>query len=127
MDGPFIKVNCGAIPDGFLDSELFGHEKGAFTGALTMKRGWFERAHGGTIFLDEAGELSLDAQVIFLRILQEKEIERIGGVTSIKVNVRVIAAHPPQPRGYGGCGGASLRPLLPVEGVSCVNPAAKRT
>ncbi|MGO9018817.1 MAG: sigma 54-interacting transcriptional regulator [Syntrophobacteraceae bacterium] len=91
-DGPFIKVNCGAIPGGLLDSELFGHEKGAFTGALAMKRGRFERARGGTIFLDEVGELSLDAQVRFLRVLQEKEIERIGSTTSIKVNIRVVAA-----------------------------------
>jgi len=91
-EGPFIKVNCGAIPETLMDSELFGHEKGAFTGAIDQKRGRFERANGGTIFLDEVGELSLDAQVRLLRVLQEKEIERIGGTTAIKVDIRVIAA-----------------------------------
>ena len=89
---PFIRVNCGAIPETLIDSELFGHEKGAFTGALRQKRGRFERAHGGTIFLDEIGELPLNAQVRLLRVLQEKEIERIGGTKSIKVDIRVIAA-----------------------------------
>jgi transcriptional regulator with GAF, ATPase, and Fis domain len=91
-EGPFIKVNCGAIPDSLMDSELFGHEKGAFTGALSQKRGRFERAGGGTIFLDEIGELPLEAQVRLLRVLQEKEIERIGGTQPIKVDIRVIAA-----------------------------------
>jgi transcriptional regulator with GAF, ATPase, and Fis domain len=91
-EGPFIKVNCGAIPETLMDSELFGHERGAFTGALSQKRGRFERAHGGTIFLDEIGELPLEAQVRLLRVLQEKEIERVGGTRSIKVDIRVIAA-----------------------------------
>ena len=91
-DGPLIKVNCGAIPENLMDSELFGHEKGAFTGALTKKRGRFERAHGGTIFLDEVGELHPEAQVKLLRVLQEKEIERVGGTEPIKVDIRVIAA-----------------------------------
>ena len=91
-DGPFIKVNCGAIPDTLLDSELFGHEKGAFTGAASQKRGRFERADKGTIFLDEIGELPAQAQVRLLRVLQEKEIERIGGSTSIIVDVRIISA-----------------------------------
>jgi len=91
-DGPFIKVNCGAIPETLMDSELFGHEKGAFTGAIDQKRGRFERANTGTIFLDEIGELTLEAQVRFLRVLQEKEIERVGGTESIKVDIRVIAA-----------------------------------
>jgi len=90
--GPFIKVNCGAIPESLLESELFGHEKGAFTGASEQKRGWFERAHKGTIFLDEIGELSIHAQVRFLRVLQEKEIERVGGSKPIKLDIRVIAA-----------------------------------
>ncbi|WP_375750597.1 sigma-54 interaction domain-containing protein [Vibrio sp. HN007] len=90
--GPMIKVNCGAIPDSLMDSELFGHEKGAFTGALQKKRGRFERAHGGTIFLDEIGELTLPAQTRLLRILQSKEIERVGGEKTIEVDIRVIAA-----------------------------------
>ena len=91
-DGPFIKVNCGAIPETLLDSELFGHEKGAFTGAISQKRGRFERASGGTIFLDEIGELPLEAQVRLLRVLQEKEIERVGGTDPIEIDIRVIAA-----------------------------------
>lgn len=91
-DGPFVKVNCGAIPETLMDSELFGHEKGAFTGALSLKRGRFERAHGGTIFLDEVGELHPEAQVRLLRVLQDKEIERVGGTEPVKVNIRVIAA-----------------------------------
>lgn len=90
--GPFIKVNCGAIPDSLIDSELFGFEKGAFTGATARKRGRFERAHGGTLFLDEVGELPQNAQVRLLRVLQEKEIERIGGNESIPVDIRIIAA-----------------------------------
>jgi formate hydrogenlyase transcriptional activator len=90
--GPFVSVNCGAIPESLLDSELFGHEKGAFTGALALKRGRFERAEKGTIFLDEIGELPLQAQVRLLRVLQNKEIERIGGNTTIKLDVRIIAA-----------------------------------
>ena len=90
--GPFIKVNCGAIPENLVDSELFGHEKGAFTGALHQQRGRFERAHGGTIFLDEVGELPLDAQVRLLRVLQEKEIERVGGSRPIEVDIRILAA-----------------------------------
>ena len=89
---PFIKVNCGAIPHTLMDSELFGHEKGAFTGAISQKRGRFERAHGGTIFLDEIGELPLDHQVRLLRVLQEKEIERVGGTKPIKVDIRTITA-----------------------------------
>jgi transcriptional regulator with GAF, ATPase, and Fis domain len=91
-EGPFITINCGAIPENLVDSELFGHEKGAFTGALTRKRGRFERADGGTIFLDEVGELQPEAQVRLLRVLQEKEIERVGGTEPIKVDIRVIAA-----------------------------------
>lgn len=91
-DGPFIKVNCGAIPENLIDSELFGHEKGAFTGAITEKRGRFERADGGTIFLDEIGELPPQAQVRLLRVLQNREIERVGGSKPFAVNIRVIAA-----------------------------------
>jgi transcriptional regulator with GAF, ATPase, and Fis domain len=91
-DGPFIKVNCGAIPETLLDSELFGHEKGAFTGALSQRRGRFERANQGTIFLDEIGELPPQAQVRMLRVLQYKEIERVGGTNTIPVDIRLIAA-----------------------------------
>lgn len=90
--GPLIKVNCGAIPETLIDSELFGHEKGAFTGAITRKRGRFERADGGTIFLDEISELPPQVQVRLLRVLQEKEIERVGGQETIKVNVRIVSA-----------------------------------
>ena len=91
-DGPFIVVNCGAIPETLIDSELFGHEKGAFTGAITQKRGRFERANHGTILLDEIGELPPQAQVRMLRVLQSKEIERVGGSESIVVDIRIIAA-----------------------------------
>ncbi len=88
----FIKVNCGAIPENLIDSELFGHEKGAFTGAVSQKRGRFERAHKGTIFLDEIGELPPWAQVRLLRVLQTQEIERVGGSPPIKLDIRVIVA-----------------------------------
>ncbi|MCG8564719.1 MAG: sigma-54-dependent Fis family transcriptional regulator [Desulfobacterales bacterium] len=89
---PLIKVNCGAIPPTLLDSELFGHEKGAFTGAHSQRRGFFERANTGTLFLDEIGELPPEAQVRLLRVLQHKEIERVGGSRPISVDVRIIAA-----------------------------------
>lgn len=89
---PFIKVNCGAIPENLIDSELFGHEKGAFTGATEQKRGRFERANNGTIFLDEIGELPSWAQIRLLRVLQTQEIERVGGSPPIKLDIRVIAA-----------------------------------
>ncbi|UQZ87912.1 Fis family transcriptional regulator [Deltaproteobacteria bacterium Smac51] len=91
-NGPFIKVNCGAISDNLIDSELFGYEKGAFTGATSQKRGRFERANGGTIFLDEVGELSQNAQVRLLRVLANHEIERVGGNKVIPVDIRVITA-----------------------------------
>jgi formate hydrogenlyase transcriptional activator len=91
-DKPFVKVNCGAIPEGLIDSELFGHEKGAFTGAVSLKRGRFERAHTGTIFLDEIGELPWAAQVRLLRVLQQHEVERVGGSDPIPVDVRIISA-----------------------------------
>lgn len=91
-NGPFIRVNCGAIPATLIDSELFGYEKGAFTGAVSQKRGRIERAHGGTLFLDEIGELTPEAQVRLLRVLQEHEIDRVGGTQTIRVNIRIIAA-----------------------------------
>lgn len=91
-DNVMVKVNCGALPAGLVESELFGHEKGAFTGATAQKKGRFELAHRGTIFLDEIGELPLETQVKLLRVLQEQEFERVGGAQTMKVNVRVIAA-----------------------------------
>ncbi len=89
---PFVKVNCVAIPEGLLESELFGHEKGAFTGAIAKKKGKFELADGGTIFLDEIGDMPTATQAKILRVLQEREFERVGGVGSISVDVRIIAA-----------------------------------
>ena len=89
---PFIKINCVAIPEGLLESELFGHEKGSFTGAIAQKKGKFELANGGTIFLDEIGDMPPVTQAKLLRALQEKEFERVGGITPIKVDVRFIVA-----------------------------------
>ncbi len=89
---PFVKVNCAALPESLIESELFGHEKGSFTGAYTRKKGRFEMAEGGTIFLDEIGDLSPALQVKLLRVLQEREFERVGGTETIRVNVRLIAA-----------------------------------
>ena len=91
-DGPFVAINCGAIPPELLESELFGHEKGAFTGALSARKGRFEMAEGGTLLLDEIGDMSLPMQVKLLRVLQERSFERVGGNQTIKCNVRVIAA-----------------------------------
>ncbi|MGF1695888.1 sigma-54 dependent transcriptional regulator [Vibrio kyushuensis] len=91
-NGPFVPINCGAIPPDLLESELFGHEKGAFTGAITSRKGRFELAEGGTLFLDEIGDMPMPMQVKLLRVLQERCFERVGGNTTIKVNVRVVAA-----------------------------------
>ena len=91
-DAPFIRVNCGAIAPELLDSEFFGHEKGSFTGATAQRRGWVERANGGSLFLDEVGELPLAAQVRLLRVLQDGVIQRVGGEDEFQVDVRVIAA-----------------------------------
>ncbi|PWV63286.1 sigma-54 interaction domain-containing protein [Plasticicumulans acidivorans] len=90
--GPFVPVNCGAIPENLLESELFGHEKGAFTGAITARRGRFELAEGGTLFLDEIGDMPLPMQVKLLRVLQERTFERIGGSRPLQADVRIIAA-----------------------------------
>jgi transcriptional regulator with GAF, ATPase, and Fis domain len=90
--GPFIRVNCGAIPPELIDSQLFGHEKGSFTGASDQRQGWFERADGGTLFLDEIGELPLPAQVRLLRVLQDHHFERVGGQQAVHVDVRIVAA-----------------------------------
>lgn len=89
---PYVRVNCGALPETLIESELFGHEKGAFTGATTQRKGRFELAHGGTIFLDEIGDLSPHTQIRLLRVVQEREFERVGGNKTIQVDVRVIAA-----------------------------------
>ena len=91
-DGPFVALNCGAIPPELLESELFGHEKGAFTGALTARKGRFELAEGGTLFLDEIGDMRLDMQVKLLRVLQEQQFDRLGGASSLRVDTRIIAA-----------------------------------
>src|SRR3954469_1992294 len=90
--GPFIKINCAAIPKTLMESELFGYEKGAFTGAVGAKPGRFELAHGGTLFLDEIGEIPVEMQVKLLRVLQESEFERVGGIRTIKVDVRLVTA-----------------------------------
>ncbi|MCF7945441.1 MAG: nif-specific transcriptional activator NifA [Spirochaetia bacterium] len=91
-DKPFVKVNCAALPESIIESELFGHEKGAFTGAMAPRKGRFELADGGTLFLDEIGELSPQMQVKLLRVLQEQEFERVGGTRTIKIDVRIVAA-----------------------------------
>ncbi len=103
--GPFDRVNCGAIPPELIDSQLFGHERGAFTGAVEARRGWFERADGGTLFLDEIGELPPAAQVRMLRILQDGWMERVGSEKSINVDVRIVAATHARP-GLDGRRGA---------------------
>src|SRR6478735_2689044 len=90
--GPFRRVNCGAIAPELIDSELFGHEQGAFTGAVTRRKGWFEQADGGTLFLDEVGELPPAAQVRLLRVVQDGEVVRVGGERPVHVKVRIVAA-----------------------------------
>src|SRR5204863_5979517 len=91
-NGPFVKVNCAAIPTELIESELFGHEKGAFTGASAMRRGKFELADGGTLFLDEVGDLHESSQAKLLRVLQEGEFQRVGGENNVRVSVRVVSA-----------------------------------
>ncbi|MCP4683191.1 MAG: AAA domain-containing protein, partial [Desulfobacterales bacterium] len=92
VDKPFVAINCGALPEGVLESELFGHVAGAFSGAIQDRKGRFELAHEGTIFLDEVSELSKAMQVKLLRVLQEQQFERVGGEETIRVNVRIISA-----------------------------------
>lgn len=91
-DRRFVAVNCGALPETLLESELFGHEKGSFTGAIAQKKGKFELAEGGTLFLDEIGDISPAVQVKLLRVLQEREFQRVGGTSDLKANIRLIAA-----------------------------------
>jgi two-component system response regulator HydG len=91
-DRPLVKVSCAALPEGLLESELFGHERGAFTGARDRRKGRFELAHGGTLFLDEVGDMSSETQAKLLRVLQEQEFERVGGTETIRVDVRLITA-----------------------------------
>ena len=91
-DRRFVAVNCGALPETLLESELFGHEKGSFTGAVALKKGKFELAEGGTLFLDEIGDISPAVQVKLLRVLQEREFQRVGGTSDLKANIRLIAA-----------------------------------
>ena len=125
-DKPLIKVNCAALPAGLVESELFGHEKGAFSGAISRRVGRFELANGGTIFLDEVGEVPLDVQVKLLRVLQEREFERVGGTPSIKVNVRVIAATNRDLVKSIGDGQVSRGPVLPPERLSGRRAAVAR-
>ncbi|MGH7620529.1 MAG: sigma-54 interaction domain-containing protein, partial [Gemmatimonadaceae bacterium] len=103
-DGPFIKLNCAALPEGLVESALFGHEKGAFTGAIKRVEGAFERAHGGTLLLDEISEMRLDLQAKLLRVLQEQEFERVGGSSAIKVDVRIVATTNRDLAAYSGAG-----------------------
>ena len=119
---PLVKVNCGALVESLLLSELFGHERGAFTGATQRKKGRFELADGGTIFLDEIGDISPKTQVALLRVLQEREFERVGGTSPIRVDVRVHLRHQPRPREDGGARRVPRGPLLPARtacGSSC--------
>ncbi len=113
--GPLVKVNCAALPETLLESELFGHEKGSFTGALAQHKGRFEAAHRGTIFLDEVGEMSLATQKKLLRVLQEREFERVGGTAPVKVDVRVIAATNRTLRDEMLDGTFPRRPVLPPQ------------
>jgi hypothetical protein len=111
----FIQVNCAAIPDDLIESELFGHEKGSFTGATEKQIGKFEQADKGTIFLDEVGDMSLKTQAKVLRVLQEGEVERLGSARTIKVDVRVIAATNKRPRGGDREGHVPGGPVFPPE------------
>ena len=121
-----VRVNCAALPPTLIESELFGHEKGAFTGAVSMRQGRFELADGGTIFLDEIGDLPLDMQVKLLRVLQEGEFERVGSSRTRKVDVRVIAATHHDLEAGDREGHVPRRPLLPAERVSDPPAAAAR-
>ena len=114
-DKPFIKVNCAAIPKELIESELFGHERGAFTGAVASKPGRFELANGGTLFLDEIGEIPIEMQVKLLRVLQESEFERVGGIKTIRVDVRLVAATNRDLEKLIAAGQLPRGPLLPPQ------------
>ena len=122
----FIQVNCAAIPSSLIASELFGHEKGAFTGALQRRLGRFESADGGTIFLDEIGELPAQTQIALLRMLEEREFERVGSSHPISVDVRVGRVEP-RPERCRGCGYVPSRPFLSAECLPNSNTLATRT
>ena len=116
--GPFIRVNCGAIPHELIDSQLFGHEKGAFTGAVDTRKGWFEQADGGTLLLDELGELTLAAQVRLLRILQDGWLDRVGGAAADKRRRADRGRHAPRSGRHGRRRKVSRGPLVSDRGVS---------
>ena len=125
-NGPFIKINCAALPESVLESELFGHEKGAFTGAINTRKGRFELADKGTLFLDEIGEISPSFQAKLLRVLQEQEFERVGGNHTIKVNVRDRGGDQPQSRRGGGAQRIPRRSVLPHQRGADAAAAAAR-
>ena len=125
-DGPFVKVNCAAIPRELIESELFGHERGAFTGAHSRKKGIFEQAHGGTLFLDEIGDMSLGAQAKVLRALQSGEITRVGSERAIAVDVRVLAATNKDLESEVDEGRLPRGPLLPAQRRPDPQPGAAR-
>ena len=124
---PFVEVNCAAIPETLIETELFGHERGAFTGAVGQKRGKFDFADGGTLFLDEIGDMSLATQAKVLRVLEEQQFTRVGGGKLIKVNVRVLAASNKDFQQEIEKRALSRRPVLPVKRVADRNPAASCT
>ena len=127
---PFVRVNCAALPESLLESELFGHEHGAFTGETQKRTGRFELADGGTIFLDEIGEMPLPAQSRLLRVLQERELERVGSSQTIRVDARVLVGHQSQSARHGGRRDLSGRLVLPAECLSnsgaCVDAQRRR-
>ena len=123
---PFVAINCAAIPETLLETELFGHEKGAFTGAVARKPGKFEMAHRGTLFLDEIGDLPLSLQAKILRALEEKRFERVGGTASVQVDVRLVAATNRGLRAQVAAQALPRGPVLPAVGVPDHGAAAAR-